>query len=262
MIESLETLSARHPVITGHRGFQARYPENTLISFQAAVAAGADMLEMDVNITRDGVPVIIHDDTVERTTDGHGRIDRLLLQEIRELDAGRWFSPRFAGQRIPTLQEVLDQFAGKVLLNIEIKAYGKTGSAARGDVEHAVVQMVARSDAMAGVLISSFDASILANVNRLTPAPAVALISHRISNDEALAACRELGVFSYHPNFQFIDASLVAAMHAAGIRVFPFNANTAAEIRQLAVLEADGVITKDPLLARRWWTLGAEVPTY
>lgn len=253
MAETLEALSARHPVIMGHRGFQARYPENTLISFQAAVEAGADAIEMDVNLTRDGVPVIIHDGTVDRTTDGQGRVDQLQFKEIRELDAGRWFSPRFAGERIPTLQEVLDGFGGKVLLNIEIKAYGKNGGAAAGDVERAVVQLVARSGAGAGVLISSFDATLLTNVRRLPHAPAVALISKYVSHGKALSACRELGVYSYHPNFRFINAALVQKMHAAGFRVYAYNANTAANVRKLAAMHADGVIAKAPHLARRWW---------
>ncbi len=252
MAVRVDSLRGRVPVITGHRGFQGRYPENTLISFQAAVAAGVDVIEMDVHLTRDGVPVIIHDDTVDRTSDGRGRVDGLRLKEIRALDAGGWFAPRFAGQRIPTLAEVLERFGGRVVLNVEIKAHGRAG----GDVERAVVREVAQRGLTAGVMISSFDADILSRVRRLSPATAVALIAKHSVEGPALHVCRQLGVFSYHPSARFTDARLVAAMHAAGIRVFCYNADSAADVRRLARLGADGVIAKDPLLARRWWNKG------
>ncbi len=249
----VEDLRRWYPVITGHRGFQERYPENTMASFAAAVEAGADVIEMDVHLTRDGVPVIIHDETVDRTTDGRGRVGEMLLKEIRQLDAGRWFGPQFAAERVPTLQEVLDRFGGRVVLNVEIKVYDESGPAVRGRVEREVVRMVAEKEIAGGVLVSSFDADILARAGRMTGAPALALISKVAFDEETLEACRRLGVFSFHPRFDVATGAMARAMHGAGIQVYAFGADSADRIGRLAALGADGAIAKNPRQARRWW---------
>src|SRR5713226_3493547 len=107
-----------------HRGASADFPENTLAAFAAAIRAGADMCELDVQKTVDGALVVIHDDTVDRTSDGRGRVDLLTLAAIRRLDAGRWCGDQFAGEGIPTLSEVFDLTAGQCGLNIELKGEG------------------------------------------------------------------------------------------------------------------------------------------
>ena len=112
----------KYPItVTAHRGFSGENPENTLASFRAAIAAGADMVELDVHLTRDNELVVIHDDTLERTTDGKGNVADKTLAELKRLDAGFKFNPRFAGERIPTLTEVLDVTRGRILVNIELK---------------------------------------------------------------------------------------------------------------------------------------------
>src|SRR6056297_841327 len=98
--------------IWAHRGASAVAPENTLAAFTAALQAGADGIELDVHLTRDGVPVVMHDETVDRTTNGSGRIRDLSHAEIDDLDAGSWFGPRWRGEKIPTLEKVLVAFAG------------------------------------------------------------------------------------------------------------------------------------------------------
>ncbi len=253
MMVRVGDLRKRYPVITGHRGFQERYPENTMVSFAAAVEAGADVIEMDVHLTRDGVPVIIHDETVDRTTDGRGRVGKMLLEEIRELDAGCWFGPQFTAERVPTLKEVLDRFGGRVVLNIEIKAYDESDPTVRGKMERKVVRMVAEAGIAEGVLISSFGAGILARAGRMTGAPALALISRVAFDEETLETCRRLGVFSLHPRFDVTTGALVRAMHGTGIQVYAFGADSADRIGRLAALGVDGVIAKNPRQARRWW---------
>ena len=112
----------RFPVmVVAHRGFSGAAPENTLAAFRMAIEAGSDMIELDVHLSKDGKVVVIHDETQERTTNGQGRVADRPLKEIKGLDAGSWFSPPFAGERIPTLQEVLSLAQGKVPVNIEIK---------------------------------------------------------------------------------------------------------------------------------------------
>lgn len=105
----------RHPLVIAHRGAAGSYPENTLVSFSAALEMGADGVECDVQISADGVPVVIHDPTLERTTNGKGAVSELTLDEIRKLDAGR-------GEKVPTLDEVLDLCSGKAILTIEFKS--------------------------------------------------------------------------------------------------------------------------------------------
>src|SRR5512140_3219428 len=105
----------KYPItVTAHRGFSGENPENTLASFRAAIAAGADMVELDVHLTRDNELVVIHDDTLERTTDGKGNVADKTLAELKALDAGFKFNPQFAGERIPTLAEGLDTTRGRV----------------------------------------------------------------------------------------------------------------------------------------------------
>ena len=109
-MENINTLEKlKRPWVVAHRGYSAQYPENTVSAFEAAIDAGADMIELDVCLTKDRVPVVIHDKTLERTTDGNGLVSELTLSKLKKLDAGSWFSPEFKGLTIPTLEEILLQ---------------------------------------------------------------------------------------------------------------------------------------------------------
>src|SRR3989339_1789458 len=114
-------LDLKSPFLVAHRGFSAQFPENTLAAFKAAQRAGAVMLEMDLALSQDRQIVILHDETLERTTNGQGPVKGLAWKELGKLDAGSWFGPQFKGVRLPNLEEVLDQFGGQILLNLEIK---------------------------------------------------------------------------------------------------------------------------------------------
>src|SRR5512143_199880 len=107
----------RRPLILAHRGASRRAPENTMAAFRLAAELGADGVELDVQLSKDGEVVVMHDSRVDRTTDGHGRIRDLPLAELRALDAGGWYAPEFAGERIPTLAEVLHELGPRLVLN-------------------------------------------------------------------------------------------------------------------------------------------------
>lgn len=109
------------PMIETHRGLSGVYPENTLASFQAAIDLGVDRIEMDLHLTKDNEVVILHDDTLERTTNGNGPVDQKTLEEIKKLDAGSWKDEKFKGERVPTLKEVLKLAKDKVMVNLDIK---------------------------------------------------------------------------------------------------------------------------------------------
>ncbi len=112
-----------HPIIFAHRGDSAHAPENTLVSFELALAQGADAIELDAKLSADGEVVVIYDATVDRTTDGHGRVARLTLTDLRSLDAGCSFSEKYRGQKIPLLEEVFETVGKKTYINVELTNY-------------------------------------------------------------------------------------------------------------------------------------------
>ena len=145
--------------IIGHRGYSARAPENTLVSLDAALTAGAPAVEFDVHVACGGTPVVIHDDTLDRTTDGDGPVSRQTIEQLRTLDAGTWFDPGFAGERIPTLAETLDHVAGRAdHIYPEVK-----GIREPSDID-GIVQIVRDSAMFARTTFISIDWSILEHI--------------------------------------------------------------------------------------------------
>jgi glycerophosphoryl diester phosphodiesterase len=240
------------PWIIAHRGFRAKYPENTLIAFQAALDAGVTMIELDVTHTRDGRLVVMHDITLDRTTNGRGPVNGYFLKELKKLDAGSWFNPVFARQHVPELEEVLELVNGRALINIEIKPNPDELIHPPDAIERQVVELVNRKNAHDAVLISSFDRTILERIKLLGNPPALALISREPADSSTLSFCRRLKIFSWHPNHSILSQEQVNLMHSAGIRVFPYNADTPAEIERMFDLKVDGIISNDPLFVIDW----------
>lgn len=240
------------PWIIAHRGFRAKYPENTLIAFQAALDAGVTMIELDVTQTRDEKLVVMHDTTLDRTTNGRGPVNGYFLKELKELDAGSWFNPVFASQHVPELEEVLDLVHGKALINIEIKPNPDDTLHLADAVELQVVELVNRKNAHDTVLISSFDRTVLERIKLLENPPALALISREPADSSTIAFCRRLKIFSWHPNHAILSHDQVDLMHSAGIRVFPYNGDTLEEIERMFRMQVDGIISNDPLLVIDW----------
>ena len=156
----------KRPWIVAHRGYRGLYPENTLAAFEGAITAGADMIELDVCLTRDRVPVVIHDKTLYRTTDGKGLVSEHSLSELKELDAGSWFSAEFKGEAIPTLEELLQLVRGKILVNIEIKQDSFESPAPPDAIEVQICELVERLGMVDSVLISSFEHFIFPRILR------------------------------------------------------------------------------------------------
>ena len=236
------------PLSIAHRGFSACCPENTLAAFRGAIDTGAPMIELDVNLSKDRQLVVIHDETVDRTTNGSGAVNAFTLKQLSRLDAGSWFHPRFAGERIPALDEVLKQVAPRAHINIEIKSHQSTVPGLIGRIEQRVINLVSARRVKKRVLISSFDQTVLKRIKQLDPAMDVALISKQSPLKETVACCIELGVFSYHPLLASIDRDLVAALHRADVYVFPWNVEVAGDIKRAFSLGVDGLIAKDPAM--------------
>ncbi len=156
------------PAVIAHRGFSGTRPENTLAAVKAAIEVGADMVEVDVTLTADGQVVCIHDETVDRTTNGSGPVTSYDLEELQRLDAGSWFSSQWAGETIPTMAEVLEVAKGRVLVNIEIKSEVVTLEA-EGGIAEKVVRLINEMKMSDQVIVSSFEPLALQHVRAIDP---------------------------------------------------------------------------------------------
>ena len=236
------------PWFIAHRGYRAKYPENTLVAFKAALDAGVQMIELDVVLSRDRKLVVIHDATLERTTNGKGAVSDYTLKQLKQLDAGGWFHPRFAGEQLPELSEVLDLAKGQVLINIEIKPHAYEPDHPHDAVERQTLELVRCRNIAERVLLSSFDLNLLTHISTFEHAPALGLISRNPADRHMLDNCKQLNVVSWHPNHQILTPNQVKLMHENDIRVFPYNADTSEEISRVIEMDVDGVISSDPFL--------------
>jgi len=176
--------------VIAHRGASGTAPENTLAAFREAHRLGAAMIELDVQLSADGHVVVMHDDTVDRTTDGSGLVSDLRLSELRALDAGGWFGREFRGERVPTLSEVLA--AVPMPINVELKSGG-------GDaLAEAVIDTVRSADALGRVIFSSFEDEALARLWRIEPASTLAVLRARGTIGHAVDAARRVGATALH----------------------------------------------------------------
>ncbi len=245
----------KSPAIQGHRGASALAPENTLAAFQKAIELGADGMEMDLQLTRDGVVVVIHDDTLDRTTDGHGRVTDLSLAEVREADAGAKFGSAFRGQRVPTLSEVIDLVKAsgndRVRLNLEIK-YGEGREGKPEGVEAAVLAILRQSGFVDRVTVQSFYHPSVAKMKGLEPRiPTGLLVGERQHPRDPVALVRQYGADYYAPHRRLVTLELASALHQAKIPVVIWTVNEAEEMERLMSMgvgsqPGDAIISDHP----------------
>jgi len=228
-----------------HRGASALAPENTMAAFERAIELGADAIEFDLHLSRDGELVVIHDDTLDRTTDGNGPVHERSLEEIKRLDAGRWFGEDFASQRIPTLMEMLDRFAGKVPLALEVKA----GSSFFPGIEEKVVSALRQYQAIGQAAIASFDHYALRRLKETEPTiRTAALLVGRPVSIAALAGDAKADAVALERSL--VTKTDVEACHAAGLQLVVWVVNDPAQMRHFIGLGVDGIITDRPDLLR------------
>lgn len=245
--------------IIAHRGNSSAAPENTLAAFREAMEMGADGVEFDVQLSSDGVPVVIHDETLERTTPGAGKVAHHTGQELTALDAGGWFSPQFLGESLPSLSRVLELLAATPLsIHIEMKTIPDLYP---GLVE-AVTQLVENAGAGRQTVISSFNPNTLRELqsrgvqSREFQAKHTGLVSALLLHeavDRPWEAALELGCAGIHPNHTWVDGSLVERCHGEGLAVRPYTVDDPQRALQLLEWGVDGIITNVPrrLLALR-----------
>jgi glycerophosphoryl diester phosphodiesterase len=224
-----------------HRGASGITPENTRVAFVKALDLGADMIEFDVQLTRDDVAIVFHDETLERTTNGSGRVSETDFSTISRLDAGSWFGASFADHEVPTLEEVLGLLAGRAMLNIELKPDARVEQLVRR-----VVTAVARFEQFEAAIFSSFQAGALRSLRRLVPDARVGVLCQRGELASALALADELGAVALHPAAAMVDTDLVREAHARKLVVYPWTVNEPGEIALLRALGVDGIFTDHP----------------
>jgi glycerophosphoryl diester phosphodiesterase len=231
------------PINFAHRGASGYCPENTMIAFKKAIQLGATGIETDVQMTKDGHLVLIHDESLKRTTTSKkGMVKDFTLSELKQLDAGRWFHSRFRGEAVPTLEELIDLVSGtSIILNLELK----NGIVPYPTMEERVIQYVKLYGMTNRVVISSFNHNSLIRCKEISEDVSTGLLySGPIAGIGEYA--KNLGVNSLHPKKSLVTESLIEHAHAHGLRVFPWTVNRISEMKKLIRLRSDGLITDYP----------------
>ncbi|UQZ36865.1 glycerophosphodiester phosphodiesterase [Paenibacillus sp. PK3_47] len=236
-----------------HRGASGYAPENTMPAFELAIEMNADSIELDIHLTKDGVPVVIHDETVNRTTNGKGYIKNLTLEQIKQLDAGSWFNeayPMFAresyeGLAIPTLDEVFDTFGKDTNYIVEIKE-----PAPNSNIEVLLNEAVEKYGLEHEVAVHSFSASSLRKLHSINPE---ITLYQLVWNDYAASRVSEAYLRSVKtyaagisPNFQGINAAYVAQVKNFGLKLMPYTVNYQVNMDKAYMWGVDGVYTNFP----------------
>lgn len=234
-------------LVQAHRGFSEVYPENTLLAISKAFEAGADRVETDLALTQDGHVVLMHDRTVERTTDGEGSVEFMTLEEVKVLDAGSWKGQQFAGERVPTLGEALDLADGRGELNLEIKVRGSSGPYVSAVIRAAVAEVQA-NDAGERVIFSSFDFQALQQVQELDPELRVLLIDwdEPSASFDWLDVAINQGFYGWSPTARYATRERLEKAEEAGIFVH-VGSGPGADLLDWIDWGADGFSANDPL---------------
>jgi len=228
--------------VIAHRGDSGNYPENTLISFRSALELQPDYIELDVYATKDRQIICLHDHTLDRTTNGTGKPGDYTLAEIKTLDAGSWKDPRFAGERIPTLEEALNLMKGRTIVQVEVKEPG---------IEREVVEVIRKTGSEESVVVISFLSEVIRKIRELAPELPTGQLLGSLPDGISGGIRRTLeslaNVMSIaHPS---VTPELVSAVHRHGITLWAWNMDEAEDIRRIADLRVDAVASNFPARA-------------
>jgi glycerophosphoryl diester phosphodiesterase len=225
-----------------HRGASGRYPENTRLAFTKAIDAGADIIEFDCQLSRDGHVVVFHDEQLRRTAGVAGALRSKTLDQLKALDIGRWRDRSFRGERILTLEEALDVFAGKVDLCLEIKNYPKSlpGIALK------VLFILSHYDYLERTIVSSFDYHSLARIRELAPDVSIGLLFGAAVKQDPIEAAKQLAATSLHVQKSVATREFLAAAWEEGLDVYVWTVNEPRDIEAFVSMGVQGVISDFP----------------
>jgi glycerophosphoryl diester phosphodiesterase len=238
---------AAPPLVIAHRGDSDHRPENTLASFASALEVGATLVELDVQLTADGAVVVIHDPTLDRTTSGRGDVRKMTLAAVKSVSAGYpdRFGEAWAGERVPTLAEVLSLVRERARVMIEVKADSVTDDAEAG-IEARTLEVVRRLDMADRVAIISFDHRALVRLRTLAPEVARGHLFGRTTPDQVLSAAGDAGCGIVMPHKSQVSADLARRVREAGLKLATWVVDEPDELRRLAPLGLYGVGSNCP----------------
>jgi len=230
----------RNPWLIAHRGASSHAPENTIAAFERAVQLGAGFIETDLQLTRDGRFVAIHDSVLDRTTNGRGAVHDFTLAELKKLDAGRWFDRQFAGEQIPTLEEVLD-FGRKhdVVFYLEVKYDSAWG------MHRALAAALQEPQNVSRTIVISFDPGTLASIQKLGPSIMLGLLVDE-SVEDSVRVATEVGARQLCPRSDKVTKELVQEAHRTDLHVVTWTVNKAEEMKAAIEAGVDGIMTDFP----------------
>jgi len=240
--EIIQAMYDKQPLVFGHRGAMAYAPMNTLAAFELAATQGADGIELDVHRSRDGYPVIVHDFTVDATSNGTGQVTEMTLAELKALDVGTWFAAEFAGAQVPTLDEVFEAVGQRLLINVEIKAM----SLDTDGVEQVVADCIARHNMQRRVIVSSFNPPTLKRFRAQMPDVPVGFLYYPGAPVDTRLMVADFAYEAYHPYHAVIDAAVMEEACQRGHFVNTWTVNEATEALRLRDLGVHGIITNVP----------------
>lgn len=255
--KDIDAAKKHQVLVIGHRGASGYAPENTLASFSKALELGVDMIELDVHLTKDDSVVIMHDYQVKRTTNGEGEIGLMTFTELKKLDAGSWFDPKYANERIPALSEVLDLVKGRCRVLIELK-WPSNGLYSK--LAEKTIHIIREHNAVSWASLQSFETSYLIEAEKIAPdiqqqqlifgESSILPIFYdripRLGKFKPLSFSRSVNVFYLYAGKNFIKK-----MHHENKSVFAFTPNNETDMRKLVHLQIDGLITNYPDKALR-----------
>ena len=229
-------------LVFAHRGYPSMRPENTMPSFELGAKSGADGIELDARLTRDGKAVVYHDDDLGRITGRTGPLEKKDWSYLRRLDAGKHFSEKFKDTRIPALDEVLEIFSGRLIINIELKP-GRPGGRR---LAREVIKTARKYSAMDGIIFSSFDPVVLEWVRKIEPVAIIGLLWEEEHWRKGLKIARRLGARYFNPSIDLASGELAGEASRAGMRCLVYTVNSTSECDRLVKSGYGGVFTDVP----------------
>ncbi|MBI5037096.1 MAG: glycerophosphodiester phosphodiesterase [Candidatus Kerfeldbacteria bacterium] len=223
------------PLIIGHRGAAGTHPENTLSSFAAAITSGVPMVECDVHVCKSNQLVVIHDDSVDRTTNGTGPIANLTLSALQQLDAGN-------GERIPTLDELLQLINHRCSINIELKGVNTALPVAQKITQY----IQTHGWSLDQFLVSSFDHPQLRAIKKILPDVNIGVLFSNELPVEPTTYARSMRAYSINPDKKSVTEELVSTAHQAGLKVFTYTVNEPTDYDRVTGCRVDGIFTDFP----------------
>jgi len=236
-------------VVIGHRGAMGYAPENTLVSFEEALRRGADLVEMDVQLSADNEVVVMHDTSVGRTTNGEGFVRDLPWKKIKTLDAGVWFGPQYVDEFVPSLEDVIAKFRNRKTSKgaplgfiIELKTVKGSG----GSLADAVVALLKREDFTDRVVVISFDTVALQEVRQADKHVPIGLLYSEGTEESRLQQALSIGAQTLCPRKTCVTSKGILAAHKANLSVSTWTANTKIEMKRLIACGIDAITTNYP----------------